>query len=85
MVYSSHLLISDRDLTVAFLTYLDVRAAHGIRRPLGFDLINHIVVGKRQVLDNVRRSQSVNTRSRSSPLANGRCADSVERGATAER
>src|SRR5215213_4031033 len=44
------LLIFDRDLTAAFLTYLNVRAAHSVGRTLGFDLIDHIVVGKRQVL-----------------------------------
>ena len=44
------LLIFNRDLTVAVLTYRNVRAAHGVGRPLGFDLIDHTVVGKRQVL-----------------------------------
>src|SRR5215213_11377376 len=44
------LLIFDRDLTVALLTYLNVRAAHGVGRSLGFDLIDHTVVGERQVL-----------------------------------
>ena len=44
------LLIFDREFTIAVLTHLNVRAAHGVGRTLGFDLINHIVVGKRQVL-----------------------------------
>ena len=43
-------LIFDRELTAALLTYLNVRAAHGIGGSFGFDLIDHIVVGKRQVL-----------------------------------
>ena len=44
------LLIFDRDLTIAFLSHLDVRAAHGIGRAFGFDLVDHIVIGKCQVL-----------------------------------
>src|ERR1044071_5749372 len=38
------LLIFDCDLTTAVLTHLDVRAAHGVGRTLGLDLIDHIVV-----------------------------------------
>ena len=44
------LLIFDGDLTAALLTYFNVRAAHGVGCTLGFDLIDHIVVGERQVL-----------------------------------
>ena len=36
--------------TIAFLSHLDVRTAHGIGRSFGFDLVDHIVIGKCQVL-----------------------------------
>ena len=46
-VLQGPLLIFDRDLTIAFLTYFNVRAAHRVSRTLSFDLIDHIVVGER--------------------------------------
>ncbi len=43
-------LVFDGDLSGAGLSDFDVGVAHGISSAFGLDLIDHIVVGKRQVL-----------------------------------